>query len=57
MTKKSIKVGIYTIDISIVKNNMNISVWDTTNLTRAEMPQYIGEHNFKLEKKECQVMK
>jgi len=50
LTKQSIKVGIYTVDISIVKNNMNISVWDTTNLTRAEMPQYIGEYNFKLEK-------
>jgi len=49
--KKSIKVGIYTIDISIEKNNMNVSVWDTTNLTQAQMPQYIGEHNFKLEKK------
>ena len=47
--KQSIKIGIYTIDISIEKNNMNVSVWDTTNLTQADMPQYIGEHNFKLE--------
>jgi len=48
--KQSIKVGIYTIDISVVKNNMNVSVWDTTNLTfPGEMPQHIGEHNFKLE--------
>jgi len=50
LSKQSIKVGIYTIDISIEKNNMNVSVWDTTNLTRAKMPQYIGEHSFKLEK-------
>lgn len=49
--KKSVKIGIYTVDIKIEKNNMNISVWDTTNLTfPGEMPQYIGEHNFKVKK-------
>ena len=47
--KQSIKIGIYTLDIVIEKNNMNISVWNTTNPTQADMPQYIGEHNFKLE--------
>ncbi len=49
--KKSVKIGIYTIDICIEKNNMNVSVWDTTNLTYpGNMPQYIGENNFKLKK-------
>ncbi len=49
--KKSVEIGIYTVDIKIEKNNMNISVWDTTNLTfPGEMPQYIGESNFKLKK-------
>lgn len=47
--KQSIKVGIYTVDIRIEKNNMTVSVWDTTNLTMADMPQYIGEHHFELE--------
>ena len=46
--KQSVKIGIYTVDIKIEKNSMSVSVWDTTNLTRAKMPQYIGEHNFKL---------
>ena len=50
--KKSVKIGIYTIDIVIEKNNMNVSVWDTTNLTINELPQYIAEHNFKLEKRD-----
>ncbi len=49
--KQSIKVGIYTVDIRIEKNNMTVSVWDTTNLTMADMPQYIGEHTINLEKK------
>lgn len=46
--KQSVKIGIYTVDISIEKNNMNVSVWDTTNKTMADMPQYIGEHTFKI---------
>lgn len=50
--KKSVKIGIYTIDIVLEKNNMNVSVWNTTNLTMADMPQHIGEHNFKMEKKD-----
>jgi len=50
--KKSVKIGIYTVDICIEKNNMVVSVWDTTNLTMADMPQYISEHNFKLEKRD-----
>ncbi len=50
-TKKSVKVDIYTIDIKIDKDNMNVSVWDTTSLTAAQMPQYVGEINFKLVKK------
>jgi hypothetical protein len=47
--KQSIKIGIYTIDISLEKNNLIVSLWDTTNLTQSDMPQYIGEHTFKLE--------
>ena len=54
--KKSVKVDIYTIDIKIDKDNMNVSVWDTTNLTQAQMPQYIGEINFKLDKKNCRKL-
>ncbi len=49
--KKSVKISDYTIDIKIDKDNMNVSVWDTTNLTAAQMPQYVGEINFKLDKK------
>lgn len=49
--KKSVKIGIYTIDISKEKNIISVSVWDTTNLTfPGNMPQYIGEHNFKVKK-------